>query len=324
MLRLEAGGWANVGKTNLHEFAYGVTSQNPHFGDVPNPVAPGRVAGGSSGGNAAALALGLAEGALGSDSGGSIRIPAACCAIAGFKPGFGLVPVDGCFPLAPSFDHAGPMADRVGGCVGLMRALAPERDWDPPIDSLDEVEVGVAWTADAEPLIGARVEEAARLLPRRQAVDLPPPTGTTHAFMREIAETHHSLFAARGAEYGANVRTKVERCLAVTDAQASAAQARRAAYRELLAETFGRVDLLLTPTMPTVPPSVGADELERRERMTAFTFPFNVAGAPALAVPCGRAEGGLPASAQLVGPPGADALVLAAGELLERRLRGIR
>src|SRR5258705_452883 len=110
VLRLEAAGYASVGKTNLHEFAYGVTSQNLHYGTVPNPVAPGRTSGGSSGGSAAALAADLADAALGTDSGGSIRIPAACCAIAGFKPSYGLVPVDGVFPPAPRYDHALPMA----------------------------------------------------------------------------------------------------------------------------------------------------------------------------------------------------------------------
>src|SRR4051794_1205072 len=123
--RLEAGGYVNVGKANLHEFAWGITSENPHYGSVPNPLAPGRIAGGSSGGSAAALAAGLADAALGSDSGGSIRIPAACCGITGFKPTFGLVPIAGCFPLAPSFDTAGPMARDVAGCVRLMEALAP-------------------------------------------------------------------------------------------------------------------------------------------------------------------------------------------------------
>src|SRR5262249_54915793 len=107
--RLEDAGYANVGKTNLHEFAYGVTSENPHFGTVPSPLGEGRIAGGSSGGSAAALAAGLADAALGTDSGGSIRIPAACCGIVGFKPTYGLVSLDGCFPLAPSWDHAGPM-----------------------------------------------------------------------------------------------------------------------------------------------------------------------------------------------------------------------
>jgi Asp-tRNA(Asn)/Glu-tRNA(Gln) amidotransferase A subunit family amidase len=123
--RLEAAGYAVVGKTNLHEFAYGISSQNPHFGTVPNPAAPGRLAGGSSGGSAAALAAGLADAALGSDSGGSIRIPAAWCGVVGLKPTYGLVPTDGCFPLAPSFDHVGPMARSVGECEAMLGALVP-------------------------------------------------------------------------------------------------------------------------------------------------------------------------------------------------------
>src|ERR671935_2174890 len=123
---LEDAGYANVGKTNLHEFAYGITSQNPHFGTVPNPVAPGRTAGGPSGGSAAALAAGLADAALGTDSGGSIRIPAACCGIVGFKPTYDLVSTDGCFPLAPSFDHVGPLARTVGECRAQLESLVSE------------------------------------------------------------------------------------------------------------------------------------------------------------------------------------------------------
>ena len=124
--RLERAGYVSVGKANLHEFAYGVTSQNAHYGTVPNPRAPGRTAGGSSGGSAAAVVAGLADVALGTDSGGSIRIPAACCGIVGFKPTYGLVPDDGVFPLAPSFDHVGPIAADVGACAEMMRALAPD------------------------------------------------------------------------------------------------------------------------------------------------------------------------------------------------------
>ena len=129
VVRLEAAGYANVGKTNLHEFAYGVTSMNPHFGWVPNPLAPGRIAGGSSGGSAAALAAGLADAALGTDTGGSIRIPAAYCGVVGFKPTFGLVPMDGVWPLSPSYDHAGADGARRGhvrpdapGARGRVRA----------------------------------------------------------------------------------------------------------------------------------------------------------------------------------------------------------
>src|SRR3954469_24177599 len=157
---LEAAGYADVGKTNLHEFAYGVTSMNPHYGWVPNPVRAGRIAGGSSGGSAAALAAGLADAALGTDSGGSIRIPAACCGIAGFKPTWGLVPLDGCFPLAPSFDHAGPMARDVPTCARMLETLVPGFTGEP-LESLAEVEVGVAWVEHADPLVRARVEAAA-------------------------------------------------------------------------------------------------------------------------------------------------------------------
>src|SRR5437588_9089790 len=165
--RLEAAGYANVGKTNLHEFAYGTTSENPHYGAVPNPVAPGRIAGGSSGGSAAALAAGLADAALGSDTGGSIRIPAACCGIVGFKPTWELVPLEGCFPLAPSLDHGGPMARSVEECTAMLEALVPgfERR---AVESLEEVQVAVAWTDRAEPLVRARVEEAAAAFPRRR------------------------------------------------------------------------------------------------------------------------------------------------------------
>ena len=122
---LEDAGYANVGKTNLHEFAYGTTSENPHFGDVPNPGFPGRVAGGSSGGSAAAIAAGLADAALGTDSAGSIRIPAACCGVVGHKPTHGLVSLDGCWPLAASFDTAGPIAADVATCRRMLEVLAP-------------------------------------------------------------------------------------------------------------------------------------------------------------------------------------------------------
>jgi len=153
--RLEAAGYVNVGKTNLHEFAYGITSVNPHYGTVPNPAFPGRMAGGSSGGSAAALAAGLAEYALGTDSGGSIRIPAACCGIVGFKPTYGLVSLDGVFPLAPSFDHAGPMARSVAECLEMIEVLA--EGFEPiALDSLDDLEVGLSWLDRADPLVHAR------------------------------------------------------------------------------------------------------------------------------------------------------------------------
>ncbi|MBD0329328.1 MAG: amidase [Thermoleophilia bacterium] len=317
--RAEAAGYASVGKTNLHEFAYGVTSQNPHFGTVPNPVAPGRTAGGSSGGSAAALAAGLADAALGTDSGGSIRIPAACCAVVGFKPSYGVVPLDGCFPLAPSFDHAGPMARSVAECVSLLAVLAP--DFVPQrLESLEEVTAGVAWLELADPGVARRVDEAARTFPRRRRLELPLPHDVGPAFMREVADVHRELYAEFAELYGANVRAKIERCLDVTDREYDAAVRRRDEYRAQWGELVEDVDVVVTPTLPVVPPPADGDELELRATLIRFTFPFNALGWPALALPCGPADGGLPASAQLAAPAGADALVVAAGKLLERAL----
>ena len=319
VLRLEAGGYANVGKTNLHEFAYGVTSQNAHFGTVPNPVAPGRIAGGSSGGSAAALAAGLADAALGSDSGGSIRMPAACCGIVGFKPTFDLVPLDGCFPLAPSFDHAGPMARSVADCTAMMRVLAPGFEPEREV-ALDEVEVAVAWTALADPLVRERVERAAGHFPKARSVEFPLPDGFQHAFMREVADVHRSLFPERSEDYGENIRSKVRRCFDVTEAEAEASRRSREAFRTAAENALGGADLLLTPTLAMVAPPDDVIEVDIRMRMIQFTIPFNALGWPALALPCGAAEDGLPASVQLVGRPGTDALVLAAGQTLEAAL----
>jgi aspartyl-tRNA(Asn)/glutamyl-tRNA(Gln) amidotransferase subunit A len=321
--RLEAAGYANVGKANLHEFAYGTTSENPHFGTVPNPVAPGRVAGGSSGGNAAALALGLADAALGTDSGGSVRIPAACCGVVGFKPTFDLVPADGCFPLAPSFDHVGPMARDVEGCTLMMEALVPgfarAEDVEP-----GDVEVGVAWVGEADPLVAARVREAAARFPRRREVELPFPDGVYPLFLREVADVHRGLFPENADSYGDDVRTKLERAVEVTAAEAEEAARLREEYRATVAGLTEGLDLLVTPTLPIVAPPVGVGDLNVRGRTTRFTLPFNVLGRPALALPCGLAEDGLPASVQLVGPFWSDALVLAVGSALERELSLVR
>jgi aspartyl-tRNA(Asn)/glutamyl-tRNA(Gln) amidotransferase subunit A len=321
VLRLEAAGYAVAGKTNLHEFAYGTSSQNPHFGTVPNPRAPGRLAGGSSGGSAAAIAAGEVELALGTDSGGSIRIPAAWCGIVGFKPTFDLVPADGCWPLAPSYDHVGPMASSVDGCVELLRALVP--DFVPTaLESLEELEIGVAWLGDADPLVRARVEEAASHFPRRRALDFPLAADENRLFMREVADVHGGLFPDNADAYGDNVRGKIERCLQVTDGEVEAARRTRAEYAERCAEALEGVDLLLTPTLGFVAPPNDVDELTIRERAIRFTYPFNSLGWPALAIPCGAAEDGFPASVQLVGRRGDDSRVLAAGGHLASLVRG--
>jgi aspartyl-tRNA(Asn)/glutamyl-tRNA(Gln) amidotransferase subunit A len=322
VLRLEAAGYAVAGKTNLHEFAYGISSQNPHFGTVPNPAAPGRLAGGSSGGSAAAIAAGEVELALGTDSAGSIRIPAAWCGVVGFKPTYGLVPVDGCFPLAPSWDVVGPMAATVEGCEELLRSLAPEYASNSLFQALSELEVGVAWLERADSLVGARVSEAAALFPSARPLDLPLAPRKRADFMREAADVHRALFPGNEELYGEDVRGKIERSLRVTDGEAAVAARESAEYRERFAAAIDGVDIVVTPTVPCVAPPADADELELRLPATELTYPFSLLGWPALALPCGLAEDGLPASVQLAARPGDDARLLAAGRLLASLLRG--
>jgi Asp-tRNA(Asn)/Glu-tRNA(Gln) amidotransferase A subunit family amidase len=187
--------------------------------------------------------------------------------------------------------------------------------------SLDDLRVGVVWLEDADPLVRARVEEAAAHFPQRQQVELPSASNVGALFMREVADVHRELYAEHSDLYGENVAEKIELCLAVTDAEVEAAVRARAAYRERALEAVGDLDLLVTPTLPCVPPELGLDEGRLRRRLTLFTLPFNALGWPALALPCGRAEDGLPASVQLAAPAGRDALVLAAGEALEGALR---
>ena len=312
---IEAAGFSVAGKTNLHEFAYGISSQNQHFGTVPNPAAPGRLAGGSSGGSAAAIAAGDVELALGTDSAGSIRIPAAWCGIVGFKPTHGLVSAEGCFPLAPSYDTVGPMASSVDGCERLLQALAP--GFEPvALESLEELEVGVAWLDRADPLVRERVSEAAALFPRRREIELPLAPPNRADFMREVADVHRALFVGNEELYGENVRGKIERCLRVTDAEVASAERERAEYQERVLEAVGYLDLVVTPTVLLVAPPADADELALRLPATDHTYPFNSLGWPALALPCGRAEDGLPASVQLAAPADEDARVLAAGRLV--------
>lgn len=317
--QLEEAGWSSVGKTNLHEFAWGITSDNPHFGRVPNPLARDRCAGGSSGGNAAALAAGLADGALGTDSGGSVRVPASWCGVVGFKPSYGRIPVDGCFPLAPSYDHVGPMGTNVASCIDLMRALAPEVV--VPELHLHDVRVGVAWTEHADPLVARRVNAAISLTRRPRVVALPLPSELAADFAHEAVTTHRGTWPSRSSEYGANIAHKMRSAYAISERDIELARHRRADYRDRFDETFGAFDVVITPTTPMVAPLAGVDDLKIRARTIRLTVPLNATGAPALSMPCGPAEFGLPASVQIVARPGLDGLVLAVARELEKTLR---
>jgi Asp-tRNA(Asn)/Glu-tRNA(Gln) amidotransferase A subunit family amidase len=174
--------------------------------------------------------------------------------------------------------------------------------------SLSDLRVGVAWTSRADPGVRAAVEAVASGFER---VEVPWPHGVYPAFSREIVEVHAHLYPAHRDRYDPGIVTKMDRARAVTDQEVEAARAERDRYREKIAAL--EVDLLVTPTVPMVAPPVGIGDLALRERMIELTFPWNVTGSPALALPCGVAEDGLPASVQLIGRPGEDALVLAAG-----------
>jgi Asp-tRNA(Asn)/Glu-tRNA(Gln) amidotransferase A subunit family amidase len=186
--------------------------------------------------------------------------------------------------------------------------------------SLEEFNVGVAWCEFADPLVRNRVQAAAELFPRHRVIAFPFPEKTQAAFMREVAESHRGLFPERAEFYGENVRTKLERCVHVTDAAFEAAQRERDLYRDQAAAALEGLDLLLTPTLTSIAPPADADDLEIREAVIRLTYPFNALGWPALALPCGAAERGLPASLQIVGPRGHDSAVLAAAQLLEHAL----
>jgi aspartyl-tRNA(Asn)/glutamyl-tRNA(Gln) amidotransferase subunit A len=205
----------------------------------------------------------------------------------------------------------------------MMRALVPDFR-ARHLESLEELRIGIAWTELADPLVRGRVLEAGHYFPRARQLDFPLPEAVGNIFMREVADVHRDLFREHAASYGENVRTKVQRCLSVTDEQLEEGLRAREAYRERCLERLEEVDLLLTPTISFVAPRADVDELTIREPAIRFTYPFNVLGWPALALPCGPAEDGLPASVQLVGRAGDDALVLAAGELLERATRAGR
>jgi aspartyl-tRNA(Asn)/glutamyl-tRNA(Gln) amidotransferase subunit A len=289
VVELEERGWVDVGKVNLYEFALGTTSHNPHYGEIPNPRFPGLTAGGSSGGSAAVVALGEADVALGTDTGGSIRIPAACCGIVGFKPTIGLVSLDGVFPCAPSFDHAGPMARDVAGCIELLGLDVPEV-------SLADLSLAFAWGLDV-PVRGTSIEFPL-------AGDVEPGAD------REVADVHRELYAEQGELYGDNVRAYLENAFAVTDAEYDAAVRARASLVDSAGSALDGFDLLVTPTLAGPVPAATAVEEDVYESMSRYTFPFNALGWPALAI------GGV----QLVGRAGADALVLGAGLALEAAL----
>ncbi|MGH2995743.1 MAG: amidase [Gaiellaceae bacterium] len=331
VLRLERAGYVVVGKTNLHEFAYGISSENPHFGPVRNPLDTKRIAGGSSGGSAAALASGMCDAALGTDTGGSIRIPAACCGVVGLKTTHGLLSMDGIFPLAPSFDTVGPMARTVSDCAATFAVLAETAV--PAGADLGALRIGVAesFFEACSPGVEEAVRSALARLPRAETAEFPGPDSFRYEamFYAEASVSHAATFPARAADYGRDVARRLDEGRRVSAVEYLVSREKLVEYRLACALALEGCDLLATPTLPSVAPMLGTTTIEAggrewgaRDFLTRYTRPFNSLGWPALALPCGTAENGLPASLQLVGRPGDDALVLAAGSAVEELLSG--
>jgi aspartyl-tRNA(Asn)/glutamyl-tRNA(Gln) amidotransferase subunit A len=292
VIALEAEGAIVVGKANADEFAWGVCGQNTFYGDTVNPIAPDRVAGGSSSGNAAALAAGMVPLALGTDTGGSIRLPAAACGIVGLKPAYGAVPTQGVFPLAASFDTVGPMARTVADCALAHAVLTATEVPEPALRGL-RVGVLTAYPdlgpADAE---AERDERALAYADRLRALGaqvdeltLPVPESDTWAvFYAETAAAHRATFPSRREEYGPLIRAKLDHAITVTAAQELEGRRALDAWRALAARE-PEVDLVLAPTLgyDELPPA-GVDELGVRLPFSAYTRAFSYLGWPAIAI----------------------------------------
>ncbi|MFQ3634144.1 amidase, partial [Roseiflexus sp.] len=327
---------------NMHEWALGVTNINPHYGPSRNPWDTARITGGSSGGAAAALAASLCLGALGSDTGGSIRIPASLCGIVGLKPTFGRRSLQGVVPLSWNLDHAGPMARTVADAAILLQAIAGYDPDDPacanvPVDDLlATIDAGVAgWRialaddshfgqGDAEVL--AAVHQAAAVFEelgaRIERVDLV--RGQEAAQMNALMTTsdaaafHRDRLRDNPEKFGADVRARMERGAAFTSTEYILARRVQSEWRRQLERLFDVFDLLLTPATPITAPVIeGLDSIEAARQLTRCTAPFNLAGLPALVLPCGMSTTGLPIGLQLVAAPWREARVLCAGKAFE-------
>jgi len=313
MAGARAAGARIVGRTNLHELALGVTGINPWYGTPVNPVDPTRVPGGSSSGSAVAVAVGDADVAYGSDTGGSVRIPAACCGTAGLKTTWGRISLDDVWPLSPSFDTVGPMARDVAGLVVGMELLEPGF----AVAETTGVTIG-RLRPPADPLIDAAVDKALHdaewPIVEMNVPEWDQATGDAGLLLMVEAWGSNQALVARDPDgIGDLVRERLAMGASFDAATIAAAFSGQRAWMRTLAGLFEHVDFLVTPTLTIFPPALddGNDLLVAR-----CTIPVNLAGVPALALPL-PTRGPLPASIQLIGPEHSEERLLAAGAWLE-------
>lgn len=339
--RLRGAGAVIIGKTGLHEFAYGVTNHNAHFGPVRNAWDTTRIPGGSSGGSAVAVSAGLCGGAVGTDTGGSIRIPASLCGVVGLKPTYGRVPLDGIVPLSWSLDHAGPLTRTVDDAALFFHVMA-EEPGGAAIDSasraadLAGVRVGVPRPFFWEHLDGevADLAEAALGILRdlgAQVVDCElsyaSSAGSIAAVVMSAEATafHEARLRETPEAYGEDIRVRLERGLFLSATDLVMGLRARRFLRQEFSRVFAQADVLVTPTTQAPaapieedPQAVSGRSLAMSVQLTRFTNPFNVTGFPVLSVPCGFTRNGLPSGIQFIGPAGEEVHVLRAGEAYER------
>jgi aspartyl-tRNA(Asn)/glutamyl-tRNA(Gln) amidotransferase subunit A len=331
--RLKGAGAVLLGKTNMHEFAFGGSSIVSYFGSVHNPWEPSHIAGGSSGGSAAAVAAEVCYGALGSDTAGSVRLPAADCGVVGLKPTYGLVSIRGVVPLSWSLDHVGPITRTVADTAVMLQVIA---GYDPQDFTSEEIKVtdyaqalranvsslriGLPrdfFFADLDPEIDAAMKEALSVLGKlaRDVRDVALPANKMES-LRDVvraaeAFAYHQEFVAKTPELyqpltlsriraGANVTTP-----AYIQGRRELAQLRRTAGK-----IFETVDVLVTPTIPIPPPLISDPRADDILPTVRNTSPFNVYGWPAISIPCGFTKGGLPIGMQIIGPAGGEPVVL--------------
>lgn len=317
--RMREAGYVVVGKTNMHEHGLGSTNHNPHFGTTRNPHDRSRISGGSSGGSAAAVAAGLADLALGTDTGGSIRIPSALCGVVGIRPTFGAIPMDGITPLAHTQDVVGPIGPDVRAVARALAQLGASTDpcSDGPtaaqgfrlgtpagwVSSLD-TDVASAWGAiepELEPVDVDRLEAFVE-----------PGLVTLYA---ESATNHGVQLRDRPETLGADVRKLLEDGTRISATAYIHAQRERARLGARIDTALERVDALVVPVTRCVAPAIEADPLDLRDLLTPFTRPFSVTGHPVVALPV--KSPGLPVGVQIVGPRGGEDALLAVAAALE-------
>lgn len=336
-MNLDRAGTVMVGKTGLHEFAYGITSTNPHFGPVRNPWDTDRIPGGSSGGSGAAVAAGIVAMATGTDTGGSIRIPASFCGITGLKPTFGLISKRGVMPLGWTMDHMGPMTKTVRDAAVAFYAMSGVATGYVPPKSADirglRIGLPLNYYFDALDLevaesVRKAVQTAAALGARIVDINVPDIDALNVIgrvlLLAEATSVHRKNLLNRRADIGADVVTLLDQGRLIRASDYVDAQRLRRIYLRDFSKLWSQVDCIFTPTTPTPAPKigqttmkVGAGDEDVRLATTRLMRAINVLGIPALSIPCGFSKTGLPIGLQILGAPRAEETILRVGAAIE-------